>query len=190
MDVTIRCVCPPKADGEPRHEADTVTLRDTLGFVATQTARNAVHLARADARAEEIDLDPAYALALLDEQYVYVGVESWTLVDEKGKPLPVSRGTIADRLMSDDNADAGIEVSDKAGTLYARKVMLPLLQTASSSSQPTPTASTSRTRGSGKVRPIRSSRSSTSTTRTDGTGTTSLPHDGDSSSSRNSASVA
>jgi len=193
VDVTIRCVCPDKADGSPRHESDTITLRDTLGFVATQTARNAVYLARGEAREAGDDLDPALVLALLTEQYLLLGVESWTLVDEKGKPVPVTRGAIKARLLEgEDLDDVATIVSDAADDLYASKVMLPLLREAARSSLPTPMASTSPTRGNGKARATRkrSSQSSTTTTQTAGTGTTSKPRVGDSNSSRNLVSVA
>ena len=190
MDVPIRCVCPPKADGSPRHEGDTITLRDTLGFVATQTARNAIHLARSDAKEQGVDLDAAYALAVLTQQYLVLGIESWTLVDEKGKAVPVNRGSIAVFLEDPEADDVVSLVSDEADGLYAKKVMLPLLKTASPSSPATPTASTSPTPGNGKA-PAKPSRpSSISTIPTADTARTSKSLDGDSSSSRSSASVA
>ena len=191
MDVPIRCVCPPKADGSPRHAGDTITLRDTLGFVQTQTARNAVQLARQEAREEDVPLDPALALALLTEQYLLLGIESWTLVDGKGKPVPVGRATI--RTFMEDAAldDVVSFLADEADGLYARKVMLPLLKTAASSSQPTPTASsTSPTPGSGTKPPDPSSPSSISTIPTAGTATTSKRRGGGSSSSRSSVTAA
>jgi hypothetical protein len=190
MDVQTRCVCPPKADGGPRHEGDTITLRDTLGFVATQTARNAIHLARSDAREQGVDLDAAFALALLTQQYLVLGIESWTRVDEKGKAVPVNRGTIAAFLEDPDADDVVSFVSDEADGLYAGKVMLPLLKAASNSSPRTPTASTSPTPGSGKTQAKPSRRSSISTIPTAATETTSKSPDGDSSSSRSSASAA
>jgi hypothetical protein len=191
MDVQTRCVCPPKADGSPRHEGDTVTLRDTLGFVATQTARNAVHILRSNAReAGEENLDAALVLAVLTEQYIMLGVESWTLVDAKGKAVPVNRATIREFIEDPDHDDVASLISDEADGLYAGKVMLPLLRTAASSSQPTPTDSTSPTRGSGKAPGKPSKPSSISTIPTAATGTTSKSRGGDSSSSRSSASVA
>ena len=190
MDVPIRCVCPPKADGSPRHEGDTVTLRDTLGFVATQTARNAIHLARSDAREMGVDLDAAYALAVLTEQYLMLGISAWSLVDEKGKAVPVNRATVR-AFMEDPDADDVVSlVADEADGVYAGKVMLPLLRAASNSSPHTPTASTSPTRGSGKAPAKPSKPSSISTIPTADTATTSKSRAGGSSSSRNSASAA
>ena len=193
MDVPIRCVCPPKTDGSPRHEGDTITLRDTLGFVATQTARNAVELAKAEAKAAGEDhVDTALALALLTEQYLMLGISAWTLVDAKGKPVPVHRATIRELIEDGDNDDVVTAVADEADGLYAGKVMLPLLAKAATSSQPTQTERTSPTRGSGSE--TASSRrlkpSSISTIPTAGTGTTSKSRGGGSKSSRSSVSAA
>jgi len=191
VDVPIRCVCPPKADGSPRHEGDTITLRDTLGFVQTQTARNAVQLARQEAREEGVPLDAPLALALLTEQYLILGIESWTLVDDKGKPIPVGRATIRAFLEDPDLDDVVSFLADEADGLYARKVMLPLLRTAANSSQPTPTeSSTSPTPGSGTASADPSSPSSISTIPTAAIATTSKRRGGGSSSSRNSVSAA
>jgi len=191
VDVPIRCVCPPKADGSPRHEGDTITLRDTLGFVQTQTARNAVQLARQEAHEEGVPLDAPLALALLTEQYLILGIESWTLADDKGKALPVGRSTIRSFLEDPDLDDVVSFLADEADGLYARKVMLPLLKTAASSSQPTPTAdSTSPTPGSGTDSADPSSPSSISTIPTAGIATTSKRRGGGSSSSRSSVTAA
>lgn len=192
MDVPIRCVCPPKADGSPRHEGDTITLRDTLGFVQTQTARNAALLLRADATAAGEGLDPAEVLAVLTEQYVLQGVSGWTLVGEDGKPIPVTRATLRAHLLENEDADdVRTLIADEADGLYARKVMLPLLQTAASSSQPTPTASsTSPTHGSGTEPRDHSSPSSISTIPTAATAKTSKRRAGGSSSSRSSVTAA
>jgi hypothetical protein len=184
MDVPIRCVCPPKTDGSPRHEGDTVTLRDTLGFREVTTIRNL---------AGQVDRDdPLYVaeiLAALSEGYIVFGVESWTLVDEKGKPLPVSRAAIREHLLAD--VEVAADVADAADTLYGEKVVLPLLTRASRSSQPTQTASsTSRTKRSSEQRPTPLKRSSTGSSRTAGTETITTSPDGDSSYSRSSASVA
>ena len=188
----IRCVCPPKADGSPRHAGDTITLRDTLGFVQTQTARNAALLLRQDAVNDGEPLDPAEVLAVLTEQYVLQGVSAWTLVGEDGKPIPVSRATLRARLLENDDVDdVRTLIADEADGLYARKVMLPLLATAASSSQPTPTASsTSPTPGSGTEPADPSSPSSISTIPTAGIATTSKRRGGGSSSSRSSVTAA
>lgn len=180
MDVTIPCPCP----GTP-HEADTVTLRDTLGFVEATAIRRAI-------AGTGVDGEPMVAeerLAVATEGYILYGVASWTLVDDEGEPVPVSRTAIAERLLAHD--DAAYEVGEAADGLYARKVLLPLLKRASASSRPTPTdTSTSPTTGSEPTPLMPSSPSSTSTSQTDATATTSKRRAGGSSSSRSSSSAA
>lgn len=183
MDVQIRCICPPTEEG-PRHEQDTVTLRDKLDFLAATAIRKATGFAESDdetGRAAEI-------YARLTEGYVLFGIEGWTVVDERGKPVPLSHSAIRSYLLA--APDAASEVGDAADVLYAEAILLPLLRKASSSSLPTPTKRpTSARRGSSeKPTPLR--RSSTSTTRTDDTETTSSVLDGVSSSSQNSVSAA
>jgi hypothetical protein len=184
VDVPIRCVCPDNADGSPRHEGDTVTLRDTLGFREVTTIRNL---------AGQVDRDDplfvAEILAALSEGYIVFGVAAWTLVDEKGKPLPVDRAAIRDRLLA--NVEVAADISDAADELYGEKVVLPLLTRASRSSQPSQTeSSTSRKKPSSTQPPTPLKRSSTGSSRTAGTEKTTTSPDGDFNSSRSSASVA
>ena len=184
MDVPIRCVCPDNADGSPRHEGDTVTLRDTLGFREVTTIRNL---------AGQVDYDDplfvAEILAALSEGYILFGVSAWTLVDEKGKPLTVTRAEVRDRILA--NVDVAADVADAADELYGEKVVLPLLTRASRSSRPSQTASsTSRSKGSVTRLPKQSRPSSTGSSRTDDTETTTSSPGGDFNSSQNSASVA
>jgi len=156
--VEIACVCP----GTP-HERDTVNLREVMDFVHGKALRYRVQLLEEDERA-----DSALVLATLTEGYLLYGIESWTLVDDAGKPLPVDAATIRSALLSrPEEADV---VSDRADELYAEAVMLPLLRRAQTSSPPTPTdESTSATNGSEPPRPLLLRQSSTSTTPTDGT---------------------
>ena len=115
--VEIACVCP----GTP-HERDTVNLRDVMDFVHGKALRYRVQLLEDAERA-----DSALVLATLTEGYLLYGIESWTLVDADGKPLPVNAETIRSALLSRPEAD---EVSDRADELYAEAVMLPLLRRA------------------------------------------------------------
>lgn len=185
MDVPIRCVCPPKADGSPRHEGDTITLRDTLGFREVTTLRK---------YAAQVDTDDPLFVAEIQgslvEGYVVLGVERWTLVDDKDKPLPVTRVAIREQIL--DNDDVAFEVGEQADELYGDKVVRPLLMRASTSSPDSPTdTSTSRpTPSSTERQPTPLKRSSTGSSPTVATGTTSDSRDGDSSSSPSSASVA
>jgi hypothetical protein len=181
--VTIECICPPKADGSPRHPAgDTVTLRERLDFRAALTARNTMVLVKT----EDPDAGAAEILAALTETYLLVGVESWSLVDAKGKPVSVSRAAIREWLLS--HPDIAMTVGNVADELYSAAVLLPLVALASTSSPPTPTnGSTSPPKQSSEKRPKPSKPSSITPFPTDATVTTSSSPDGVSSSLRNSA---
>jgi hypothetical protein len=157
--VDIECICPPTADGQTRHPGgDTVTLKATLGFRDAVSIRNEVGLLSLD----DPDVSTGAILATLTESYLLYGVESWSLVDEKGKPVPVGRAAIRDRLLT--HLEAAVAVGEAADELYAAAVVLPLLLKASKSSPPTPTnGSTSAPKASRPTRPKRSSPSSTIT---------------------------
>lgn len=158
MEVTINCICPTKADGAPRHNQDRVTLPDTLDFRTALTVRQTVAMEMAT-RSSSL----AAVIGLLIEAYLLYCIESWTLVDEKGKPVPVSRQAVQERLLT--HFDEAEKVGDAADDLYTEKVVLPLVNGASKSSPVTPTpGSTSPTNGHGTKRPRPSKRSSTSTT--------------------------
>jgi hypothetical protein len=183
MNVTIPCLCPPK-DGEPRHPEDTVTLRDKLGFRGVTTIRWAVALLKEN----DADASVADVLAVLTENYVMAGVEAWTIVDDKGKPVEVTPAALRDILLDDPIASQ--IVADAADDLYLA-VMLPLLNRASMSSPPSrKTRSTSAGTGSSRKRPRPSKPSSISTIPTVVTETTSSSLDGDSRSSPNSVTAA
>jgi len=162
--VTIECVCPPKA-GETRHpDGDTVTLRPKLDFRSALTARNTIVVLKS----EDPDATTADILAALTETYLIVGIESWSLTDERGKALPVSRVAIRD--LMDRHPEAAMIIGDEADELYSEAVIAPLVARAQNSSPPTPiNASTSATNGS-SPKPRKPSRpSSTFTTPTAGT---------------------
>jgi hypothetical protein len=186
MDVTIRCICPPKGDA-PRHpDGDTVVLRDKLGCQGVAAIRWAVAIQK--------ETNPQASLAetfgLLTEQYVLAGVESWTLVDDKGKPVAVDAASIRAHLLTPEHIDEAIAVADVADDLYLA-VVLPLLTGSSTSSPPTPTTgSTSPRTGSSAKRPKRSKPSSISTIPTGGTVVTSNSLEFDSNSSQSSESAA
>lgn len=158
----IRCVCPPKATGEPRHASDRVKLRDKLDLPRLLIANKTVVVLKA----EDPYATTADVLAALSEVYLYIGIEAWTLVDAKGKPLEVTKDNIRDRIIA--NPDVAFPIIEEADDLYTEAVVAPLVAKASSSSRDTPTDdSTSPETGSTSNR-SRSRRSSTSTTRTDG----------------------
>jgi hypothetical protein len=137
MDVRIDCICPPivKQDVQlPRHEYDTVTLPETLDFKTTLTIRQTIRFAVAGM---DETMSVAEMTAVMAEAYLLLCPSAWTLVDEKGKPVPISRQAIRDNLLT--HYEAAEVVGNAADELYSEKVVLPLLQGASSSSRSTPT---------------------------------------------------
>jgi len=188
MDIKIACPCPPRADGDTRHpDGDTVTLRDRLDFRSATTIRKAVSMLGEDGPVESAEV-----LAVMTEWYLLLGIEAWTLVDDRGKPVPVTRPAIRERLLENDDAYASVtDLADAADGMYMKLVLLPLLERASRSSPPTPTdASTSAPTALPPKRPKPSRPSSTTSTRTDGTAMTSTSPGGASSTSQNAASAA
>lgn len=183
--VTIDCLCPPNARGEVRHPAgDTVTLRERLDFRGALTARNTIVLVKTD----DPDASSAEILAALTEVYLLLGVESWSLVDAKNKPIEVSKAAIREHLLA--NPEVAMTIGDAADALYSEAVILPLLARAQSSSPPSPIGgSTSATTGSSPKRPKPSKRSSITTIPTDAIVTTSDSPGGDFSSSPSSRSA-
>ena len=168
--VAIDCVCPPTAGGQTRHpNGDEVVLRERLGFHAATTVRQSISLLVN----EDPDAGTGEILATFTGQYLLHGIESWSLVDADGKPLPVTRANI--RAFMDEHVDAAMTVGDAADEKYTETVLLPLVARASNSSPPTPTGeSTSAPTGSTSTPPTPSSPSSTTTSPTDATETTSL----------------
>jgi hypothetical protein len=184
--VTVACLCPPRADGTPRHpDGDEVQLRERLDFRSATTIRNAVGFARA----EDPELSGAEILAILTEHYILFGIEGWTVADADGKPLPVTKPNLRSLLLTND--EAAQVVADAADERYGEQILGPLVRAASTSSPLTPTNdSTSASKDSPSSNPTPSSPSSTTTIPTAGTGTiTSLPAGG-SRSSRKSGTAA
>lgn len=164
--VTVECLCPPNAAGEARHpDGDTITLRERLDFRAAATVRNRL------AVANEENLIEGEILAVLVETYLLLGITAWSVVDEKGKPVPPSRENIAEYLLT--NYDAATAVGNAADELYTKAVILPLLNRASSSSPPTPIAASTSAKPSATPKPSKRSKPSSITTiPTDATETT------------------
>lgn len=164
----IECICPPKADGQTRHDHDTIKLRERLDFRAALAARNAFVLLQQEDPGSQI----ADYLAVLSEYYLLNGIESWTVVSSDGKRVEPTKPAIREYLLS--RPDIAIGVADEADALYSEAVMRPLVAMARTTSATTPTKrSTSATNGSQGAHPRPSKRSSTSTTPTGATATTS-----------------
>lgn len=184
MDVTIPCPCPEK-DGEPRHAEDTVKLRDRLDFRGGVTIRKALGILYT----EDPDAGMADVLAVLAEQYLLLGVESWTLVDDKGDPVPADKPAI--RAFMDAHAELAMDLGNKADDLYHEQVLLPLLTRGLTSLPDTPTdESTSATDGTSPDPQTPSRPSLISTSQTVDTETTTTSPDGAYSSSQSSTSAA
>ena len=191
MDVKIPCGCP----GRP-HDSDTVTLRDRLDFRQAASIKGDIVVFKLDTP----DATAGETLAMLSEGYIVHGIAAWSFVDEKGKPLPVTRTNIRERVLEAPDLDTPMLLADAADDLYAEAVMRPLLGLASPSSPDTPTASSTSpepspsetaSKSTSPISPLRQSkRSSTTTTPTDGTETTTASPDGDSKSSPSSVSAA
>jgi hypothetical protein len=147
--VDIECVC-------GHHEQDRVVLRDALDFRRAMTIVNAAMMAKQ----EDPDGSSAELVATLSEQYLLVGIESWSLRGADRKPLPVTSATIRDKLLS--RPLVAVVIAEAADDLYSQAVVLPLLLKAARSSQPGQTnGSTSPRTGSRRKRPTPSSPSST-----------------------------
>ncbi len=159
----IDCVCPLNAKGEVRHaKGDTIRLRKHLGFREAVQARNVIVLLKQD----DPDADVADILASLTEVYLLVGIESWTLTDDKGRPIEPTRRAIR-QFMAEHPSEA-MDVGNEADGLYAEAVIAPLVAQVSKSSPLTPTSdSTSLTTGSSPTPLRRSKRSSTTSSPTD-----------------------
>jgi hypothetical protein len=132
------------------------------------TIRKALILMRSDG-----EVLVAEALSSATELYLLFGIESWTLVDEKGRPLPPSQANIRAHLLT--QLDAAITVADRADDLYTEAVVLPLLVEAASFSQPTPTIPPTSAPTPTSDSPMPFSPSSTITSPTADTATTTSP---------------
>jgi hypothetical protein len=183
MNVKVPCTCPPKANGEPRHDQDTITFRDRLDFRGGMVIRKAITMLKV----EDPDSGAAEVLAAMSEHYMLEGIAGWTLIDEKGKAVECDKPAIR-RFIAEHDDIVFDNLVDVADDLYAEQVLLPLVRKASASSQPSPTEpSTSAGSGSEETPRKPSRRSSTTTTRTNGITAIGSPPDGDSSTSLRSA---
>jgi hypothetical protein len=179
MDVTIPCPCPHKVTGEPRHESDTVTFLDKLGFHEALSIRNQIRVIRGEDSASST----GEVLAAMTEHYLLFGISSWTLVDDKGKPVPPSRPAIREFLEFIDFETAEL-LTDAADELYASVVLLPLVAKGQKSSPGTPTDGSIFRRNGSPPKPRKPSKPSlTITSPTADTATITVLPVGDSSSS-------
>jgi hypothetical protein len=127
--------------------------------------RYAVRVFQQEQNAAGEGQDQATILAIIAEQYLRHGLEAWTLVDERAKPLAVTWTAINAQLLS--HPPIAEPIVDAADALYAERYVLPLLAPARPSSPSTLTnGSTSPTNGPLPEPRTPSRRSSISTTPT------------------------
>jgi hypothetical protein len=186
MDVTIECICPPKADGEPRHDHDTVTLREKLDFQTAVLLQKSIQVRSLAIRSKNDAT--AEIMAFLTGFFIHHGIEAWSVVDDKGKAVDVTDEAITAYL--EPNMDAALTVADAGDAAYMEAI-LPLVRRAYGSSPPSPTNAPSISPSqSGSAKPRKRSRpSSTTTIPTVVTGTIIGSPDGASRFSPSSASV-
>ncbi len=163
----IECVCPLRPDGAVRHpDGDTIRLSPKLGFLEVASARNSIVIAQQ----EDAGAGSGILLAAMTEAFLVVGIESWTLVDEKAKPIPVNRPAV--RSFLNDHIEEAMDVGNEAIELYYERYLAPLVDRAPKSSPPTQTDGlTSPTSGASPKLRKRSRPSSITTSQTEGTGT-------------------
>lgn len=128
MNLTNRfrdCACP----GTPHPEGDTVTYKANLGFDASARAIGAIY------EGGQPLIRNAFSI------YLHEGPVAWNLVDEDGKPVPLTEEAI-DAL---DFADQ-YEIADYGDTLYSGTVLSPLARRTKQSSETGPTGASSRRR--------------------------------------------
>jgi hypothetical protein len=179
VDVEITCPCP----GSP-HAQDTVTLRDRLTFAGGLAVRQRI----ADAVRSRLGEDDI--VATMTEGYILHGIDSWTLVDEAGKPLPLTLANIRLIFLA-DFSDLAMPLAEVANELYETQVIDPLVKAVSNSSPDLPTNESTSPTSEDTPKPTakRSRRSSISTTPTADTATTTGPLNGVSSFSPSSVSA-
>jgi hypothetical protein len=123
----VPCPCP----GTPHPDGDTVSLFPKLGL------HDGVYAQRKIITAMEGKADGDEVIATLMDVYCRKGVAAWTLVNDKGKALPVTPENIEAMLLSDFSI--GNVVAEAADTLYSPALIDPLRLQVVKSSRPTPT---------------------------------------------------
>lgn len=179
--VHIACPCP----GTPHPDGDDVYLRPKLGLAGGVALQSLFTGYLREASEGKHSVDMQELTGMLVEGYLLNGIVGWTLVDDKGVPLPLDKDAVREQLLSDFVLSE--KIGDVADDLYYTPVLAPLLSRLSDSLQTSPTnGSTSATKSSKARTARRRSRStspsskpptplkpsSTSTTQTASTGAT------------------
>lgn len=109
IDITVPCSCP----GTP-HEQDTVSIPEVLDARLGAAGTYAVQM-----NSEIADMEGGIAAA-----WLHNAPRAWTLIDDKGDPLPITATNIDARLTW---KNGGMEVAEKANALYAGDLFAPLV---------------------------------------------------------------
>lgn len=127
--MTVACLCP----GGTRHpNGDTIVFAEIITFRKAMLARKSIGWAKA----EDDGVDVPDVLALLAEFYLIHLIESWSIRDEKGKPVEVNRANVEKYVLA---SEAAFDLAEFADELYQGRILGPLAQKASSSSPDTST---------------------------------------------------
>ena len=124
------CACPgtPHDGKEGRDDGDTVTFRERLPFAAGVKALRLIF---------DGETDAANALPV----YLVEGPEAWNLLDNAGRPVPLTKEALEALPFADQ-----YEIGDQGDTLYAGEVVAPLVRRMKKSSATSPTTTSSRRR--------------------------------------------
>ena len=145
-------------------DGDSVSLLSKLPLPGGIEARRKIAELSEGAGKDEV-------IGLLMDVYLRHGIAAWTLHDDDGKPLALTRDTLRARIL--DELDTALPIANKADDLYSPAVVTPLVKAAAKSSPASrPAPSTSASTESTPLPPKRSRRSSTSTSATGATATT------------------
>ena len=145
-------------------EGDSVSLLSKLPLPGGIEARRKIAELSDGAGKDEV-------IGLLMDVYLRHGIVAWTLHDDEGKPLELTRETVRTRIL--DELDIALPIANKADDLYSPAVVTPLVKAAAKSSRASrPAPSTSAATDSTPSPRKRSKRSSTSTSATAVTATT------------------
>lgn len=159
--VPVLIPCPTGA----HEEGDTVLLRPRLPLPGGIEARRKIAELQDGADGDEVT-------GLLMDVYLRHGIADWTLHDDEGNAVLLTRQTLRERILEAD-LDVAIQIANKADDLYAPTVVAPLVKRAVKSLQASRRGrSTSASTTSTPSRPKRSKPSSTSTTPMAATATT------------------
>jgi hypothetical protein len=113
-DVQTRCLCPPNEDGTPRHESDTVAVRDQYGYgdlldIQKASLRFIPGVDKDGNATMRTVSDPVEEhLALLN-----IGIKRWTYELANGNPRPVAPITV--RTLPEDVGDV---IAKRINALY------------------------------------------------------------------------